>query len=198
MITHTDTMVEPSDIGTILTLFLAFGALVVAYFEHKERIKIETRPNIAIFHTLGSQNISLMEVHIKNYGPGIARNVKFTIIAGEDFITPSGESIKDLNIMKNGIDTLGREEERFFVITNLRENYVDMKMNVNITISVTYENDNGESFTTHKPFNIPFNEFHGLRYSSKLNSATPEYFAAATSNTEMQYYSDPSGNIQLK
>ena len=169
-------MTDSSVIVTILPWFLAVGSVIVAYFEHKERIKIETKPNIAVFSTLGSQDISKIELHIKNYGPGIARNVTFSILEGGNFCTPSGEGIKDLDIIQNGIDPLGRDEERSFVLTKLSENYVEKKMDVNITISVIYENESGDKFTP-KPFNIRFKEFHGLRYA-KHSSATPVDFTA--------------------
>lgn len=181
---------------TIIPWFLAFGGIVVGYFQYIERVKIETKPNIAIFHTIGSQNISDIELHIKNYGPGIARKVEFSFINGGDFKTPSGDEIQELDLMKNGIDTLGRDEEKKFVLTNLKTNYVETKMDINITVSVTYKSERGMRYTP-DPFKIRLKEFHGLRYFPII-CATPEDYTAATPNTDIGYYSDASGNIVPK
>jgi len=181
-----------SDIFLIVPWFIAFGAIVVAYFEHKEKIKAGIKPNIDIYTTLGQQEIGKIELKIKNYGPGIARNIKFQFIEGGDFITPSKEKIKDLDIICQGIDSLGPDIEKYFVLTNLPENYVDEKMNVNLVISVIYEDQEGERYTP-KPFNIRLKEYHGLRYPPII-SIPPHGCSAPTSNTET-YYSDPSGNI---
>jgi hypothetical protein len=125
----------------------------------------------------------------------MTRNVKFHFSESGDFITPSKEKIKDLDIICHGIDSLGPNIEKNFVLTDLKENYIDEKMNVNMVLSVFYEGQNGQKYTS-KPFNIRLSEFHGLRYP-KDASATPLDFSAATSNMDI-VYSDPSGNMNSK
>ena len=184
-----------TEIFEIIPWFLAVGAIVVAYFEHKEKIKIETKPNLDIYTTLGQLEIEKIELKIKNYGPGIARNIQFQFLEGGDFLTPSGEKIKDLDLLQKGIDSLGPNMEKFFILTNLKQEYVEQKMNANFSISISYYDENGVKYDPN-PFNIRLREYHGLKYPNRIISASKISMSAATSSTDFtSEYSDPSGNL---
>ena len=137
------------------------------------------KPTLNIFYQSGKTHTELIELVIKNEGPGIARNIHFDVLEGGDFVTISNDKIKDLAIIKEGIDSSSPNGEDRFILTDLSENYVQSKMNVKIKISARCEDDHGKNYRF-GPFEISLKKLHGLRLSS--------------SDNEMRY-TCPSGNV---
>jgi hypothetical protein len=189
-------------IAVVVPWLLTLVTSIFALFKHKENIRIQneiiriqTQPNIDIITTIGQSKVSKIELHIKNYGPGIARKIIFKCVEGGEFVTQRGDKLENLDIIKNGIDSLGPDKEKFFVLTDLGEKYIDEKMNVNITISITYENDKGDEFHP-DAFHIRFKEYHGLELPPTTNATLVDCLAP-TVNTDFGY-SDCSGNFRQK
>jgi hypothetical protein len=177
-------------LGGVIGWIFAFASIGINFLIHQENKNLKLKPNIDLSLQLGREHNNLIEFRVKNYGPGIARKIHFKIKEGGDFITTSGDKFENLPIIMMGIDSLGPDENRWFVITNLSEHYVEKKMDVQFKIEITYEDEKGGKYTPTQ-FSIPLKVFHGLRYplSQQLVSYTRQDITGAT-----PHYSDSSNN----
>ncbi len=111
----------------------------------EESEESQTRPQIAIFLSQKDENLSLIDLVIANYGNGLARNIKFSII-GKNFVLDLAreqKTIKSFRVLKNGIKTLGPGQEyRAWLMSVIGR--VDELQSSRTNVRVKYENADGK------------------------------------------------------
>ena len=143
--------------------------LRLAQIRQIDELKIETiRPNLEFYLLSAPASFSMMNVHVQNNGKGTARNIKF-----EFFQEGSVDSIEQenaligkflsLNILKNGISSLGSGKERKSYIFNfyeLNDQFGDLLYQAKIKILIKFENADGKLYSSESI--VDFSEFKGL------------------------------------
>nr|WP_319375244.1 hypothetical protein [uncultured Methanoregula sp.] len=158
---------EPNStfILAISTVILAFATIALAYFtfmlynETKKMRITQVQPEISIYISPEKQWINLIDLIIKNTGPGIAYNIRFAVSPDFHYGLTKGENLlKDLPLIKNGISYMSPNQEFKFLLLCLTDyKYPDYPK---LNISVTYKGSFDEQYT--KDYFIDFSIIHNL------------------------------------
>ena len=164
-----------TSIYTIITVFQLIES-------RKVRLQKET-PNI-IAYLKSSENHEAMYLIVKNFGEGVAKNVKLEFIKDfkrferEDFL------LSQIGIAKNGLNFFPPQHFLQFGIGTMTNLYENNKNDV-IELFISYDSLDNRGFKT--KFGLPLNQIFGQSYSKP-----PETFMG-----QIPYYLKEI-NIQLK
>lgn len=164
----------------ILTIFLAketwsLRNIQLSQIEHIRKDSI--KPNIDLYLKSSPAAFSFIDVHIINNGTGSAQNVIFTFENKNTKETEVFEHVvslfKKLNILKNGISSLGVNEKRSGFVLNfieLNQTHKDIIFDANIIVNIEYEDIEGDKYKSKTTMN--FSEFLGI---TELGGGDPLY-----------------------
>lgn len=147
------------------TVILAVATIALAYFtfmlynETKLMRLMQVQPEISIYISHEKQWINLIDLIIRNTGPGTAYDLQFKVSPDFPFgVMKDKEYLKDLPLIKNGISYMSPDQEYKFLLLCLTDfkfpNYP--KLN----ISVSYMSSFNQKFT--KDYFIDFSILHDL------------------------------------
>ncbi len=144
--------------------------------------KDSLKPNIDLYLKSSPAAFSFIDVHIINNGTGSAQNVTFNFEnknSNESEIFEYVVSLfKKLNILKNGITSLGVNEKRSGFVLNfieLNKEYKDVIFETNIIVNINYEDIEGDKYKSKATMN--FSEFLGI---TELGGGDPLYKISAS------------------
>lgn len=150
------------EVELILSIVIAVAALIYAVInifmlrENRATRIQKVAPMIVPFLKM-SENQSMLELHVKNIGEGIAKDVKFYII--EDCIRFEKEDVllSDTGIFKNGMTSFppGYELRYFLVWSDSAESYKDKQIKLKVKYQDIRKKKYGEVFT------LPIKEIMG-------------------------------------
>lgn len=155
----------------VLTLVLAKETwnLRNIQLDQIEQIRKDTiRPAVDFIVKTNPTSMMYMDVCISNTGTGTAHNIKFLIeghnpVKNEIYDTIEKELLK-LNILKNGILSLGVNEKRtsfVFDFNELTRNYENTDLfQTTFVVNISYEDIEGEIFSS--VAKLDFSEFLGI------------------------------------
>ncbi len=155
----------------VLTLVLAkeTWSLRNIQLDQIEQIRKDAiRPAVDFIIKTNPASMMLMDVRISNTGSGTAHNIKFLIegynpVKAEIYGTIEKDLLK-LNILKNGILSLGVNEKRtsfVFDFNELTRDYENTDLfQTTFTVNISYEDTEGETFTS--VAKLDFSEFLGI------------------------------------
>ncbi|MCX6565112.1 MAG: hypothetical protein NTW38_01595 [Candidatus Aminicenantes bacterium] len=149
----------------ILTFVLAAISGIYAFLtwkmvkETKRMREIQSEPQISIFYKSKDEYINLIDLVIKNIGPGPAYKLAFK--ASPDFEYSEGMKLSEMNIFKNGLKYLAPNQELVFFLNSLIE-ISSKKLCSYFDITVNYEDDSGKKYEN--SYNIDLSEIFGLRH----------------------------------
>jgi len=155
----------------ILTFVLARETwyLRLAQIRQIEELKIEAmRPNLEFYLLSAQASIHMMNAHIQNNGKGVAKNISFKFVGGdsegfknkEELIV---EKILALNMLKNGMASLGAGKERksfIFSFLELMKQNGDSIFEAKIRVLIKYEDAVGRIYNSEAV--VDFSEFKGV------------------------------------
>lgn len=169
----------------VLTIVLAketwsLRNIQLSQIEHIRKDSI--RPNIDLYLKSSPAAFNFVDVHVINNGSGSAQNVTFSF---ENRNTKDSEVFEyvvslftKLNILKNGISSLGVNEKRSGFVLNfieLNQKYKDIIFETNIVVNINYEDIEGDRYTSKATMN--FSEFLGI---TELGGGDPMYKIASS------------------
>lgn len=157
-------MVPELVLSSVVAIATSFYT-VITVFQLLESRKVrlqKSAPNI-IAYLKSAENHIALELYIKNFGEGVARNVKVNFL--KDFKRYNNEEMyfSTIGIVKNGFNYFPPDYSlKFYVgsMTSLAEENPDDK----IVIEITYQSQDNRSFRN--IFELPFNQIFGQNYSS--------------------------------
>mgnify|MGYP003613527125 CR=1 FL=1 len=120
----------------------------------------------------------MMNAHIQNNGKGIARNVSFKFYGSSGDVLSSQETavvekFLSLNMLKNGLASLGASKERksfVFSFLDLMNKNGDVLFGVKIRASIKFEDAEGRKYASESI--VDFSEFKGV---SEVGGGDPLY-----------------------
>lgn len=159
------------------------------------------KPNVDFYLKSSPAAFNFVDVHIVNNGSGSAQNVKFDF---ENVNTKETEIFEyvvslfqELNILKNGISSLGVNEKRSGFVLNfieLNKKYKDVIFETNIVVHISYEDIEGEEYSSKATMN--FSEFLGI---TTLGGEEPLYkIADSFKKLQEEFSSLSKGNSTRK
>jgi hypothetical protein len=130
--------------------------------ESQETRKQKITPLLVAF-LKSTEDHSVLELHIKNIGEGLAKNVKIKTIKDYNLFGTQNQLLSEIGIFKNGMTVFPPQYEIQYQINSItrifeqnRDEYID--------IEVSYNSINGSS---HKErYTLPFNQMYGRIYSN--------------------------------
>jgi len=168
----------------VLTIVLAketwsLRNIQLSQIEHIRKDSI--KPNIDIYLKSSPAAFSFIDVHIINNGTGSAQNVTFSFENKNTKDTEIFEYVVSLftklNILNNGISSLGVNEKRSGFVLNfieLNQKYKDVIFETNIVVNIGYEDIEGDKYISKTTMN--FSEFLGI---TELGGGDPLYKIAS-------------------
>ncbi len=165
----------------ILTFILARETwyLRLAQIRQIDELKIEAmRPSLEFYILSAQTSIHMMNAHIQNNGKGIARNVSFKFYGSSGDVLSSQETavvekFLSLNMLKNGLASLGASKERksfVFSFLDLMNKNGDVLFGVKIRASIKFEDAEGRKYASESI--VDFSEFKGV---SEVGGGDPLY-----------------------
>lgn len=165
----------------ILTFILARETwyLRLAQIRQIDELKIEAmRPSLEFYILSAQASIHMMNAHIQNNGKGIARNVSFKFYGSSgDILSPQETAVVEkflsLNMLKNGLASLGASKERksfVFSFLDLMDKNGDSLFGVKIRVSIEFEDTEGRKYASESI--VDFSEFKGV---SEVGGGDPVY-----------------------
>lgn len=159
------------------------------------------KPNIDLYLKSSPAAFSFMDVHIVNNGSGSAQNVTFTFENKNTEETAVFEHVvslfKKLNILKNGISSLGVNEKRSGLVLNfieLNTTHKDIIFDTNIVVNIVYEDIEGDKYSSKVTMN--FSEFLGI---TELGGGDPLYkISSSFEKLQKDFNSFSKGNSSSK
>lgn len=143
----------------ISTVVLTGATIALAYFtlllyrETRTMRLAQIRPEISMYISPEKQWINLIDLVIKNTGPGTAYNVSFSV--NSEFYCGHrirNKRLADLNLIKNGVTIMSPNQEFKFLLIFLLD-YKGQSLPV-LDLSVSYESSSGEKYE--KNYNVDF------------------------------------------
>jgi hypothetical protein len=135
---------------------------VMLWVESKATRKQKLTPLMVTF-LKSAENHIMLELHIKNIGEGLAKNVRVKVhqdykqFGKDDFL------LSDVGIIKNGFNTFPPEYELKFYIDSLVKLYEKDK-DGSIKLEFNYESYDKRHFQD--IYDLPFNQIFGQNYST--------------------------------
>ena len=159
------------------------------------------KPNIDLYLKSSPAAFSFMDVHIVNNGSGSAQNVTITFENKNTEETAVFEHVvslfKKLNILKNGISSLGVNEKRSGLVLNfieLNTTHKDIIFDTNIVVNIVYEDIEGDKYSSKVTMN--FSEFLGI---TELGGGDPLYkISSSFEKLQKDFNSFSKGNSSSK
>ena len=154
-----------TSIPDFATVVLAGATVVLAYFtymlyqETKKMRLAQIQPEIALYISPQKQWINLVDLIIKNIGPGTAYNIRFSV--SPEFLVGHRDSksrLADLPIIRNGIGYMGPSQEYAFFLFFILD-YKGQPQPI-LDVSVFYESVFGTEYK--KDFHFDFSFLIGL------------------------------------
>ncbi len=131
-------------ITLIFSGIVAFSTLVYAILtwklvkETKIMRKSQIEPYIVAYLDVAESRADIVFLKIKNIGPGVAKNVVFTIIKDIDY--KEAIPLKKFGYFSDGIAYFPPEHEDKFLLFSLQEGNTKAKLDDYITIRIAYNN----------------------------------------------------------
>jgi hypothetical protein len=121
--------------------------------------KLKTSPFL-IAYLKSTEDHTVLRLHIKNAGEGVAKNVKIKVLNDCNQFTINDRLMSSVGILKHGLNIFPPQEEfKYYVDTWNRIN-VDSFIELNIS----YEGSDGEKFN--ETYKLPFNQYAGQDYAT--------------------------------
>lgn len=182
---------------SILTFILARETwhLRLAQIEQVNEIRKESiRPNICIEIIPSKEGINFMSVKVSNKGKGIAKNITFgfvdsankTEVIDNDVI----KQFTKLTAFRNGLNTLGLEQEFSSYLLNFRD-YGEDIYNISFCLVVSFQDVQGNEYNNEYVFD--FSEYQGM----STIGTDPMYKIAREVEKIQKFYTSLSSNKRL-
>lgn len=139
---------------TLINIFL--------WIESIKTRKQKITPLIVAF-LKSTENHIMLELHLKNIGEGVARNVRINVL--EDYYRLKGNKmpLSEIGIVENGFNNFPPQYELKFYLNSLVELYEENK-DGKIVLEISYERIDKRKFKN--IYELPFNQIYGQNYSS--------------------------------
>ncbi len=151
-------------LATLLLIVTAIYAVITFYQlreSRKVRFQKET-PNVVAY--LGStEDNKTLALHIKNFGEGVAKNVKVTFLKDFNRYDKENRPLSDIGIAKKGLNYFPPNYDLSFHIGRLVSLYKNHREDV-IKLKISYESLNGRKFSN--IFELPIAQIYGAFYSN--------------------------------
>lgn len=164
----------------VLTIFLAkeTWALRLMQLSQIEQIRKDSiKPSVNLFLKNAPIAFNFIDVHIVNNGMGVAQNIKFTFInknnETQDVFDYLQEEYNKLTILKNGISSLGANENRLsylFSFIELHKKFKEKALEYIAEVDIEFEDIEGQKYYS-KSF-LNFTEYKGV---TELGGGDPIY-----------------------
>lgn len=142
---------------------------VINYFTLLENVrnrKQKITPLIILF-LKSNETHSVLVLHIKNIGEGLAKNVKIKTIKDYNQFGKNNMPVSDIGIFKNGLNIFPPNYELKFYVNSLTE--FDLKDHESyIEFEVSYERIDNKKMKNH--YALYFNQIIGQNYSNPPGS----------------------------
>ncbi|KAA6323339.1 hypothetical protein EZS27_027209 [termite gut metagenome] len=132
------------------------------WIESKATRKQKTTPLIIAFLQSAEDHV-MLELHIKNIGEGVARNVKINVLKDFNRLEKEDLRLSEIGIIKNGFNIFPPQYELKYYIHGLTELFEKDKDN-SIGINISYESADKRIFKN--IYELPFNQMFGQNYSN--------------------------------
>ena len=126
--------------------------------ETKKLREFQITPDINIFFERAEADASFVFIVFKNFGQGHANNVRFKIIKDFDSYDFEHLQLKDLRLIKDGIEIFYSNQMHKYYLTDLSNNS-EQKRKANFIIEVSYSSFNKK--VVKKIFNLTFADIIG-------------------------------------
>jgi len=135
---------------------------LMLWFESRATRKQKITPHVIAF-LKSAENHMTLELHIKNIGDGIAKNVKIKTLKDYNQFGKEGLLISELGIMKNGFNSFPPQYELKYYIHTFTEIY-DKEKGESLKFELYYESSDKRKFT--ETIELPFKQLLGQNYST--------------------------------
>ncbi|WP_157909869.1 hypothetical protein [Capnocytophaga cynodegmi] len=139
--------------------------VIITYLQLRESRKVRLQketPNI-IPYLKSSEDHTTLILHIKNFGEGVAKNVKVRFLQDYNRFDKSDYTLSKTGIAENGMSYFVPNYSFTFHIGQLKNIY-NKSINEKIKVEISYESLDDRKFK--KLFELPFNQVFGQTYSS--------------------------------
>lgn len=126
--------------------------------ETKKLREFQLTPDVNIFFERAEADASFVFVVFKNFGQGHAKNVRFKILKDFDSYDFEHLQLKDLRLIKDGIETFYSNQMHKYYLTDLSKES-EQKRKSNFIIEVSYSSVNNK--VVKKEFNLTFADIIG-------------------------------------
>lgn len=144
----------------ISTVFYTAINLMI-WFESRKSRKQKITPHIIAF-LKSTEDHTTLELHFKNIGEGVAKNVKIKTLKDYNQFGKSGLSISELGIIKNGFNSFPPQYELKYFIHLYTEIYKS-DIEGSLKFEMYYESSDHRKFT--ETFELPFKQLFGQGYT---------------------------------
>ncbi|MBI1206503.1 MAG: hypothetical protein GC191_04345 [Azospirillum sp.] len=162
--------------NSALTLFLAFGALIISLFyaitttkmakettalrkETAELRKIETTPHIVVYIIFEPHRVTAFDIIISNVGRGPAYDINFNILCDESILRSKNVMIVDVELFRH-VDFLPQGEKLRMFFGSAIEMLEQPKLEAFI-IETSYRDKEGNKYE--EKFNINISAFENVK-----------------------------------
>ena len=152
----------------ILSIVLAVSTVVytgINLMLWKESIatrKQKLTPQIITF-LKSAENHIMLELHFKNIGEGIAKNLRVNVLQDFERMSKPDLLLSEIGIIKNGFNVFPPQYELKYYIKSLTELYENDKEG-KITLELNYESSDNRKFSN--LYELQFNQIFGQNYSN--------------------------------
>ncbi len=162
------------------TLSIVFSAVVAlstgiyAYYTYRltnETVMMrhaQTDAHIGVSVGPRPEYVNLLEMAIKNYGPGPAKEIRFSLDHDITIQKKPGMMLSDIGLFEHGIPYFAPGQEYRFFLLNVLDEPELLCFRPPLTITISYETVGGESRTDQ--CTIDFRAFRGMRQLGEPDS----------------------------
>ncbi|MDS1031815.1 hypothetical protein RDV77_04145 [Porphyromonadaceae sp. NP-X] len=141
-------------IYTIINLFLLI--------ESRATRKQKSTPLLIAF-LKSTENHLMLELHIKNIGEGVAKNVKINVLKDFNRMGKDNLTLSEIGIVKNGFNVFPPQYELKYYVHSITELY-KKDADDNIILEIYYESIDCRTFKEN--YNLQFNQVFAQNYSN--------------------------------
>ncbi len=152
----------------ILSLVIAICTVLytvinlMLWFESRQSRKQKITPHVIAF-LKSAENHTILELHIKNIGEGVAENVKIKTLKDYNQFGHDTHLISELGIMKNGFNVFPPQHELKYYLHSFTEIYEKYKDD-SIKFEISYSSSDKRKFK--EVIELPFKQVFGQNYSN--------------------------------
>ncbi len=156
---------ETQNILAILLLIVTAIYAIITFFQLKESRKVRFQketPNI-VAYLQSTEDHETLALHIKNFGEGVAKNVKVTFLKDFNRFDKEDFPLSDIGIAKKGLNYFPPDYDLSYHIGRLVSLYENNREDV-IKLKISCESLDDRKFSN--TFELPIAQVYGVFYSN--------------------------------